>query len=79
VTPRQDARHAQEQITALWLSRPNEQRLYDDTLPFIEELELSHPDLIRRLHATNHYQTIMNAIRFLTTDSSSVINREPRR
>ena len=35
--------------------------------------------IIRRLHATNHYQPIMNAIGILTTDSSSVINREPGR
>ncbi len=67
-TRHQEAHRAKEQIVGLWINRPDEKRRYEDTLPFIEELERSRPDLDAKLRATNPYETIMNAIRFLTKD-----------
>ena len=57
-----------QRIVAIWLSRPADQRTMRLTEPFISELERDEPVLLGQLRSVNHYQTVMELIRRLTTD-----------
>ncbi len=57
----------EQRIVAMWLSRPDGMRDYNETEPFTVEVwnagfRLSH-------HPDIHYQHVMNLIRELTRDS----------
>jgi hypothetical protein len=61
---------AEAEIIGLWRRRPDDQRLFRHTEPFITGLESSRRDLVQALGGSSmFYQRTMDLIRFLTTDS----------
>lgn len=59
---------AREKIVSIWLSRPADKRTMRLAEPFITKLERDEPVLLGQLRSVNHYQTVMDLIRRLTTD-----------
>lgn len=61
---------AEAEIVSLWRRRPDDQRLFHHTEPFITDLESGRRDLVQALGGSSiFYQRTMDLIRFLTTDS----------